>query len=550
MMMEFPPEGNKFLLVKDSHRSRPRFSTVGCGGRGSGVVLGIPAAIQATTTKKKKQSNHGTTLSPAGQPMARMVVVVNGHSVVWFFLGSVLGLIAAMWDFCDAMMIHGDAAVTGGKDVDETETALAMERSLITAADNAGWSWWLFSNDWSTTYLYQSLVLLAPLCYLVEAIVEISSKSSRNTTNTSHNRRRHRNGGGDDDDNTMIMILQRWNDLFFAVGAICELSGTMILTLLVSNNNNNNMTTAIIAPIFSLLSTHAYCVNGMVALWQQDHRQQCCIGRRYTSSNDNDSNDALLYSGDVLFGAGATLDLILSYIACFSSLDRRKSGNIATSTVNLISAICWCANAVLYLIVWQRQQQQRHILPSRRRRRRRPRRFDPNHNDDNDDALLVVDEDDDAVMDDHDNENNHEDDDNNDVMDTNNDDLETPLLLHHGPLQQPPPQHDSTPTPPPGAVVVDNDDYHHHHQGGDHYSSSSQTTTESGGSIMRNRRAAAAAAAAKTNTTVTTNAPPLLGTGADPNHHGSGGNGDRGDRAWHNNNSSPPRWIRERPHLV
>jgi hypothetical protein len=452
-------------------------------------------------------------------------MVVNGNSVVWFFLGSVLGLIAAIWDFCDAMMNNGtDAAGTAGE-ADDAETVMAMERSLIT--DNDGW-WSWFDAAWSTTYLYQSLVLLAPLCYLVEAVVEISSKFK--TTTTSHNRNRRRRNSSGDDDNTMIRILHRWNDLFFAVGAICELSGTMMWTLV------ENMT---IAPMLAnLLSTHAYCVNGIVALWQQDHHRQCCIDRRHTSSSNNNNDDALLYSGDILFGAGATLDLILSYIACFSSsLDRRKSGNIMTSSVNLISAICWCANAVLYLIVWERQ---RRIRSSRRRRQRR-RRFDPNHNDDNNDALLVVVDDDDAAMDDHDNENdNNHDNDNNDMVENNND-LETPLLLHHDPSSslQPPPQHDSTPTPPPSAVVVDDDDFHHghHNQGGDHYSSSSQTTTESGGSIMRNRRAAAAAV--KTTTT----APLLHGTGVDPSGGGDGG-------AWHNNNNSPPRWIRERPHLV
>jgi hypothetical protein len=420
---------------------------------------------------------------------------VNGRSVVWFFIGSLLGLIAAVWDFCYAVQHPA-----GG----ETAAAVVAASTHQHAAADESSSFW--SSVAVQSYLYQALVLLAPLFYLLEAAIEITSSSHPDDDDAGD--APPLGGVGtppQEQQQQQETILLPWNDLFFATGAICELSGTTFGLFL---------DTPTVASFINLLSTHAYCINGAMALVQHRHQQvtACCYcfpsplptspplllllhtsaataaddrRRKNNHHDDRGDNGTVLLCGDVLFGAGATLDLILSYLA----LDRRvgRSWPITTSGCNLLSAICWNANAILYLVAWRWQQQQQQQRPPPQNTTTTTSST-AHHHHQHQSHLLENASSADNTMD----------------IDFDDMDLETPLLVNHHHHHHPPPH---------SPLLLLGEDHDHHRL---------VERTESGGS-MRHR-----IIAAKTTT------PQRI---------------DTGTSSW-NAQQQPPRWIRERPHLV
>jgi hypothetical protein len=234
--------------------------------------------------------------------------VVNGHSVIWFFVGSIFGLSTAIWDVWDELLVPP-------KSDDDNDSC---------------WEW-----------LYQSLLLLAPLFYLLEAIIEIASNHSGSI---------HR---------------FCWNDFFFAVGAICELTATSLAILVYSSEETTDATTTTasnhshnninVSDVINLISTHAYLINGAMGLVQHYHHAPfCCAGMNQYQS--------MLLSGDVLFAMGAMIDWILSFMAIAVAFNNNKNTSwaLVMECFNLVSATCWCTNAILYWMVWWRWHNQHH----------------------------------------------------------------------------------------------------------------------------------------------------------------------------------------------
>lgn len=183
----------------------------------------------------------------------------NGYSVVCFLIGSIFGLVSAIWD------VAWDTSILGDDD------------DPMSAAGNL---------------VYNAVLILAPFFYLLEAVFDISSAERI-----------------------------RSDSIFFGIGAICEL----LAAILGQNERTNGLPNRII----TLISTHAYILNVTVLLLM-DHNQQ-----------------GLIFYGNIIFGLGASIDLILSYEFVWNPLWLDYG--------NLLSAVCWFLDALVYVVAHKNQ---------------------------------------------------------------------------------------------------------------------------------------------------------------------------------------------------
>lgn len=136
------------------------------------------------------------------------------------------------------------------------------------------------------TFVYQAVLLLAPFFYLLEAIFDIS-----------------------------IVARIRTDSILFGVGAMFELLAAILSQSGLAYDGPSH--------IITLISTHAYILNVMVLLLMDRHQQ------------------GMIYCGNIIFGIGASIDVILSYGFHWNPLWLDYG--------NLVSALCWLVDALVYI---------------------------------------------------------------------------------------------------------------------------------------------------------------------------------------------------------